>query len=81
MSVLKALESLQDGGRYDLVIEVLHLVNTAILRESVIELCWIPTHVCIGGNEAYDLAVKEALKIDNATQIPLGPSEIVSLVK
>ena len=37
--------------------------------------------MAIGGNEACDQAAKQALKIENVTQIPLGPSEIVTLVK
>ena len=58
--MFKALESLQDGGRYDLVLEVLHLVNIARWRGSVIDLCWIPAHVGIGRNEACDLVAKQA---------------------
>ena len=63
LSTLKALESLQDGCRNDLVLEVWHLVNIAKWRGLVVHLCWIPAHVGIGGNETCDLAAKHALKL------------------
>jgi len=63
------------------VLEVWHLVNIVKWRGLVVDLCWIPAHVGVGGNEACDLAAKPALKLENVTQIPLGPSEIISLAK
>ena len=78
---LKVLESLQDGCRNDLVLEVWHLVNIAKRRGLVVHLCWIPAHVGIGGNESCDLAAQHALKLENVTQILRGPSEIISLAK
>uniref|UniRef100_UPI00358F2D64 transient receptor potential cation channel subfamily M member 1-like n=1 Tax=Myxine glutinosa TaxID=7769 RepID=UPI00358F2D64 len=76
-SALKALESLQEGCRFDLVLEVLHLINIASWTGSVVNLCWIPAHVGIGGNQACNLAAKCALTSECVTQIPLGPSEIL----
>ena len=81
LSTLKVLESLQDGCRNNLVLEVWHLVNIAKWRGLVVDLCWIRAHVGIGGNEACNLAAKHALKLENITQIPLGPSEIFSWAK
>ena len=47
----------------------------------MVNLCWIFANMRIGGNEAGDQAVKQALKIENVTQIPLGTSEIVTSLK
>ena len=50
LSTFKALEFLQDGCGNDLVLEVWHLVNIMKWRGLVVDLCWIPAHVGIGGN-------------------------------
>ena len=44
-SALKALESVQSGCRYDLVLEVLHLITMANWRSPVVDPCWIPAYV------------------------------------
>ena len=73
LSGLKALESLQSGCRQDLVLEVLHLLDMAIWRGTVIDLCWIPAHMGRGGNEACDQAAKRAQRFDLVTPNPSGP--------
>lgn len=39
---------------------------------KIVELCWVPSHIGIGGNEKADVAAKSAINyaIDNNTKIP-----------
>ena len=79
--IWSTLESLQDGCRYHLVLEVLYLINIANWRGLIVNLFWNPSHLGIGGNEACDQAATPVLKHGCVPQIPLGQSEIVSLAK
>jgi len=79
--IWSTLESLQDGCRYHLVLEVLYLINIANWRGLIVNLFWNPSHLGIGGNEACDQAATRVLKHGCVTQIPLGHSEIMSLAK
>ena len=61
---LSAIQALQNGksrSRPDKVDKILSLLNLASTVISNISIEWIPAHVGIDGNEAADIAAKEAM--------------------
>ena len=64
MSVLQSLLS-GNSIREDLVIEMRHLLAHLRNLEIAVQLCWVPAHIGIKGNEVADKIAKKALKQDH----------------
>ncbi|GBN71036.1 hypothetical protein AVEN_82692-1 [Araneus ventricosus] len=70
LSVLKAHDSVHDHT-HPLVFNVLDILEKLASKGFIINLCWIPSHVGILGNEQADKADKSATFSINGT-IPVG---------
>ncbi|GBN70941.1 hypothetical protein AVEN_160055-1 [Araneus ventricosus] len=66
LSVLKSLDSAHDHT-HPLVFNVLDILEKIASQGFIINLCWIPSHVGIFGNEQADKAAKSATSSINGT--------------
>ena len=76
-----ALEALQGyTNKNTLISQVKKQLSKLYSNGSIIELCWIPSHVGIGGNEMADAAAKSALKSPNLN-IKLPAKDLITEIK
>ena len=76
-----ALEALQGyTNKNTLIFQVKKQLSKLYSNGSIIELCWIPSHVGIGGNEMADAAAKSALKSPNLN-IKLPAKDLITEIK
>ena len=83
LSVLTTIEGGGAGSRPDLMKECYYKINGIKAKHIVLDLCWIPSHVGIQGNEEAD---KIAVTMANSTEetivnLPINKAEAYAIVK
>ena len=83
LSAVKAIRTPNiKHSRPDISFNILKVCG--IIKENLnttIELCWIPAHCDIKGNEEADHLAKEGLECQNVSTVGLGKTEMYSLVR
>ena len=72
-SALLALRS--DSSFYPIVIETKELIRRAEEDNIIIDLCWVPGHGNVRGNEKTDAAAKDA-----ALRAPTAPHKAITYI-
>ena len=81
LSALQALRSNKKGSRPELVHEIRTLIHQTQLCGNLVQLCWIPSHTGIVGNEIADELAKESCqKIETDITVPISLSELKALI-
>jgi ribonuclease HI len=76
-----AIQAIKCGSRNGLVIDIMELLVVLQKRGVVVELCWIPGHTGIQGNELADEAAKSAVRqrVVRTQEIPV--SDVKAYIK
>ena len=77
LSSVEALTTPHDSNHY-LIYKIAHKIYN--LPSHLISIQWIPSHMGIPGNEAADLLAKEALELQNITNMPKNSKDLINHV-
>ena len=82
LSSLQALKSRNTGNRHGIIEKILNDINDLKTKNICINICWIPAHCGVAGNELADKAAKESLHNPNVQlHIPITKQDFTNIVK
>ncbi len=73
----------KETSRDDLLLEIFTIMLRIQRAGTDVQLCWVPAHIGVEGNEKADEIAKRALKLkeNEIMKIPFGKGEAKSLIK
>ena len=78
-SALQAIQKLESTN--NLVQEIITLIKSLAEQQTIILLCWIPSHVGIEGNELADKAAKDAIQGDVVNRNEASDTDVIAHIK
>ena len=82
LSALESLTSKYSASRPDTLREILEQIHKLEkFHDKEIQLCWVPSHIDIPGNERADKLARQGLELEIITEYPYSKSEIKSMTK
>ena len=81
LSALKSIASKFSKSRPDILQLILEEILKLRRSGKEIQLCWIPSHIDIPGNERADKLARQGLELTEVTDLAYSTSEIKSMIK